>query len=148
MDCFSEKNAIQEQLSSYSTGVKGESVGWHGFEGGGNGAEIDTGKRWGETRPYRMGLSRIAGRMACRTHGMQDAWHTGRMLCGAHTMRPYIIVPKKSKKKQFNFGRLKYSLRLKISRWLKISRANCGWRGARVSVFKVPVIIIIEGRFL
>jgi hypothetical protein len=79
-----------EQLVSYSTGVKGESVGWHGCERGGCGAEGGMGKRWSVNRPYRMGLSRIAGRTLC-----------GRMTYKAHAMRPYGIVPKKIKKEQF-----------------------------------------------
>jgi hypothetical protein len=108
-------------MVSYSTGVKGESVGWHGGEGDGCGAEVDTGKRWGETRPYEVGLFRIAGRLA--------GW--------AHAMRPTELFQKKSKRNKSisNLG-------------FEISNCNttCG-EGQWVSVFKVPDIIIIEGRF-
>jgi hypothetical protein len=63
-DCFIEKKAIQIQLVSDSTSVRGESIGWHGSGGkmGLDTLRYSTRVYAGETRPYRMGLSRIAGR--------------------------------------------------------------------------------------
>lgn len=49
---FRRKKAFGKQLVCDSASVEGESVGWRGFEGGGYEAEGDTGKQWGETRPY------------------------------------------------------------------------------------------------
>jgi hypothetical protein len=46
----------------------GEPVGWGGSKGRGYEADGAKGRLWGVARPYRVGLFRIAGRVACWTY--------------------------------------------------------------------------------